>query len=218
MVSTVAIFDLFWLITEFFLIAGLSPQRSAPVNKDRILFDKIAATPPTNGYSGKLRRPVRQKPPDNNPKSRQKPPHRQRISIRKSRYRPIAAGIPQWTRSGSHPRDKRQTKARPTQSPEQDLRRQAFRRPPRHQVPVTSTRHVSSCNGKGGPQRPPSRRRVHNPPSVLHNAIPRAAGPHSSADTGPSPSAPIARRCRATSSTVIPSDRIRRARFARSCS
>ena len=74
MVSTVAIFDLFWLITEFFLIAGLSPQRSAPVNKDRILFDKIAATPPTNGYSGKLRRPVRQKPPDNNPKSRQKPP------------------------------------------------------------------------------------------------------------------------------------------------
>jgi hypothetical protein len=73
MVSTVAIFDLFWLITEFFLISGLSPQRSAPVNKDRILFDKIAATPPTNGYSGKLRRPVRQKPPDNNPKSRQKP-------------------------------------------------------------------------------------------------------------------------------------------------
>lgn len=74
MVSTVAIFDLFWLITEFFLISGLSPQRSAPVNKDRILFDKIAATPPTNGYSGKLRRPVRQKPPDNNPKSRQKSP------------------------------------------------------------------------------------------------------------------------------------------------
>ena len=165
----------------------------------------------SGGLSGKNRRITTRNPGKS-------PPHRQRISIRKSRYRPIAAGIPQWTRSGSHPRDKRQTKARPTQSPEQDLRRQAFRRPPRHQVPVTSTRHVSSCNGKGGPQRPPSRRRVHNPPSVLHNAIPRAAGPHSSADTGPSPSAPIARRCRATSSTVIPSDRIRRARFARSCS
>lgn len=113
MVSTVAIFDLFWLITEFFLISGPSPQRSAPVNKDRILFDKIAATPPTNGYSGKLRRPVRQKPPDNNPKSRQKPHTGNEYPYENPDTAPIAAGIPQWTRSGSHPRrqapDKGQT-------------------------------------------------------------------------------------------------------------